>query len=168
MNNCSGRVIACQFCEMECLKSNLEEHEVACGSRTECCTHCDNFILVRMFKAHMQLHENSTIQSSQKVQESLSPAHPNLIDEPPSSKNPPTDVGSDVPQAKTKGVEVNLNNEASQKPEGVKYRTVVCKQIFSRIHESQKSPNNYSHYGEGGTQSDLHFLRFSLLNYSYF
>lgn len=58
--NCTKQTfLPCQFCELDCLSSNLNEHETACGSRSEMCNICNNYILKRVLKAHMELHDAS-------------------------------------------------------------------------------------------------------------
>lgn len=52
-------MIPCEFCEVECVASEIEEHKIPCGSRTDKCDICGNHILVRMLKAHEELHERA-------------------------------------------------------------------------------------------------------------
>lgn len=44
---CPARVEACGFCELEMSWADLQEHSVACGSRTELCLDCGRY--VRLF-----------------------------------------------------------------------------------------------------------------------
>lgn len=63
--NCSKQIfLPCEFCELECLSKNLSEHEIACGSRSEMCTICNNYILKRVLKAHMDLHIDASHSAS--------------------------------------------------------------------------------------------------------
>jgi len=54
-NECPRRTLPCEYCEIDCLVSNLEEHELYCGSRTESCDKCGRFILIRLMKDHTNL-----------------------------------------------------------------------------------------------------------------
>ena len=54
---CPNRIIQCQYCQLDCLASNIERHRIACGSRTEKCDVCSNYFLVRSMEDHMNLHK---------------------------------------------------------------------------------------------------------------
>lgn len=41
---CPARVRACEYCELELPWSELQEHTVACGSRTELCPDCGRYV----------------------------------------------------------------------------------------------------------------------------
>lgn len=63
-NYCPKRLISCEYCEVQCIASNIEDHELVCGSRTEMCDICKNHVLVRMLKTHEELHKSSSTASS--------------------------------------------------------------------------------------------------------
>lgn len=66
-NHCAKRLIPCGYCEMQCTASTVQDHEVACGSRTEMCDICKNHILVRMLKTHEELHKGSSIKPTDQL-----------------------------------------------------------------------------------------------------
>ena len=45
-------MVQCKFCEMSLKGKELEEHEYPCGSRTEQCDKCFNYIILRDFQTH--------------------------------------------------------------------------------------------------------------------
>ncbi|KAK0135806.1 XIAP-associated factor 1 [Merluccius polli] len=47
VQDCVVRLLCCEFCELELPCRELEEHECVCGSRTERCNICHNYILLR-------------------------------------------------------------------------------------------------------------------------
>ncbi|XP_046442034.1 TRAF-type zinc finger domain-containing protein 1-like isoform X2 [Daphnia pulex] len=63
-NCCPKRLISCEFCEVQCIASNITDHELACGSRTEMCDICKNHVLVRMLKIHEELQKIPTASST--------------------------------------------------------------------------------------------------------
>lgn len=52
---------------MQCTASTVQDHEVACGSRTEMCDICKNHILVLMLKTHEELHKGSSIKPTDQL-----------------------------------------------------------------------------------------------------
>ena len=53
-------MISCEYCEVDCKASDVEAHQEICGSRTDECPTCGHFVLVRMLKTHMALHEKKS------------------------------------------------------------------------------------------------------------
>ncbi|KAL4687843.1 hypothetical protein H8959_019971 [Pygathrix nigripes] len=51
-NECQERPVECKFCELDMQLSKLELHESYCGSRTELCPGCGQFITRRMLAQH--------------------------------------------------------------------------------------------------------------------
>uniref|UniRef100_A0A7N9DA16 XIAP associated factor 1 n=1 Tax=Macaca fascicularis TaxID=9541 RepID=A0A7N9DA16_MACFA len=51
-NECQERPVECKFCELDMQLSKLELHESFCGSRTELCPGCGQFIMRRMLAQH--------------------------------------------------------------------------------------------------------------------
>ncbi|XP_063485681.1 XIAP-associated factor 1 isoform X6 [Symphalangus syndactylus] len=51
-NECQERPVECKFCELDMQLSKLELHESNCGSRTEPCPGCGQFIMHRMLAQH--------------------------------------------------------------------------------------------------------------------
>ncbi|PNJ13147.1 XAF1 isoform 4 [Pongo abelii] len=51
-NECRERPVECKFCELDMQLSKLELHESYCGSRTELCQGCGQFIMRRMLAQH--------------------------------------------------------------------------------------------------------------------
>ena len=52
---CPERVIVCQYCELDCKARNIMEHEIYCGSRTEKCPECSDFVMLRDWKEHQKM-----------------------------------------------------------------------------------------------------------------
>lgn len=108
-------MIPCKFCEVDCVAAEIEEHEIPCGSRTEKCDICGNHILVRMLKAHEELHKQ--VNSVGKAQVS-------------SSNNLNGSVG------KGKQIVANVGNNDSpvnyplEEHSFPKFRNVICQNIF--------------------------------------
>lgn len=50
--DCNHRMIQCKFCEMSLKFIDLFDHEHACGSRTEPCEKCGNYIMIRDAPTH--------------------------------------------------------------------------------------------------------------------
>ena len=46
---------------MDCSASEIESHQVVCGSRTELCDICHNFIQVKVLKSHIELHNKKSL-----------------------------------------------------------------------------------------------------------
>lgn len=46
-DECVERLQSCQFCEVELPWKDLEEHQLACGSRTELCLDCGRYVTLR-------------------------------------------------------------------------------------------------------------------------
>ncbi|PSN41508.1 hypothetical protein C0J52_07227 [Blattella germanica] len=54
-SSCSRRAICCAFCHIETEANELAEHENYCGSRTERCEECGEFVMLK----YQQLHQES-------------------------------------------------------------------------------------------------------------
>ncbi|XP_067014686.1 XIAP-associated factor 1 [Anabrus simplex] len=54
-SSCSHRAVCCNFCHIETEANELAEHENYCGSRTERCNECGEFVMLK----YQQLHEDS-------------------------------------------------------------------------------------------------------------
>ena len=65
-------MISCEYCEVQCIACNIEDHELACGSRTEVCDICRNYVLVRMLKIHEGLHNNSAAATATEIPSNIS------------------------------------------------------------------------------------------------
>ncbi len=57
--DCLHRTVHCQFCEMDMKYMELGDHEHACGSRTEKCQDCGEFIMLKNVIVHMCAVRNS-------------------------------------------------------------------------------------------------------------
>ena len=51
-NACSKRTTLCKWCATHVEMGNLAEHEDYCGSRTEKCDKCEEFIMLKNFEGH--------------------------------------------------------------------------------------------------------------------
>ncbi|KAJ9599598.1 hypothetical protein L9F63_009915 [Diploptera punctata] len=54
-SSCSRRAICCNYCHIETEANELAEHENYCGSRTERCEECGEFVMLK----YQQLHQDS-------------------------------------------------------------------------------------------------------------
>ena len=54
-SSCSHRAVCCNYCNIETEASELAEHENYCGSRTERCEDCGEFVMLK----YQQLHQDS-------------------------------------------------------------------------------------------------------------
>lgn len=61
-SHCPERQIICQYCHLDTLAKNLEEHEGYCGSRTEQCPECGDFVMLKDWEKHekMTLYHGKT------------------------------------------------------------------------------------------------------------
>ncbi|KAE8295625.1 XIAP-associated factor 1 BIRC4-binding protein [Larimichthys crocea] len=51
-DECVERLQSCQYCELELPWKELDEHHVACGSRTELCRECGRYVTLRDQPGH--------------------------------------------------------------------------------------------------------------------
>ena len=56
----------CQYCELEFPQAKLSEHEHYCGSRTEQCPECSDYVMLREWDKHqsMRLYHGNLFQPS--------------------------------------------------------------------------------------------------------
>lgn len=54
-SSCSHRAICCSYCHIEIEANELGEHENYCGSRTERCEDCGEYVMLK----YQQLHQES-------------------------------------------------------------------------------------------------------------
>ncbi|GFO41265.1 traf-type Zinc finger domain-containing protein 1-like protein [Plakobranchus ocellatus] len=54
-SECEKRPVPCEFCELTFPKNEFESHADFCGSRTECCPLCQQYVMLK----DMSQHENS-------------------------------------------------------------------------------------------------------------
>uniref|UniRef100_A0A8C5BC30 TRAF-type domain-containing protein n=1 Tax=Gadus morhua TaxID=8049 RepID=A0A8C5BC30_GADMO len=52
VEECTARLLCCDFCELELPVRRLEEHQQVCGSRTEHCNTCHRYVLLRNLAQH--------------------------------------------------------------------------------------------------------------------
>ena len=52
-NDCVNRNVLCDYCELEVPLSNLDEHVIECGSRTDVCEKCNNRFVLMDLKIHI-------------------------------------------------------------------------------------------------------------------
>ncbi|XP_062872765.1 XIAP-associated factor 1 [Trichomycterus rosablanca] len=53
-DNCPKRLQICEFCQLEVPASSLKEHTLACGSRTERCQECNQYVILKDRLQHAQ------------------------------------------------------------------------------------------------------------------
>ena len=56
-NACPKRTTLCRWCATHVTMGDLAEHEDYCGSRTEKCEKCGEFVMLKNFEAHLKNHE---------------------------------------------------------------------------------------------------------------
>ncbi|XP_026137727.1 XIAP-associated factor 1-like [Carassius auratus] len=66
-DECSERPQICEFCQLELPLSNLKEHEVSCGSRTERCSDCGRYIKLMDQIDHAQICSTNTPTTSKDL-----------------------------------------------------------------------------------------------------
>ncbi|TNN14306.1 XIAP-associated factor 1 isoform 2 [Schistosoma japonicum] len=49
---CYKRLVECIFCHLEVTIDLLDDHESTCGSRTERCMKCGDFVMLKNYEAH--------------------------------------------------------------------------------------------------------------------
>ena len=54
-NQCPARVLECQYCHLDCKAGELQQHEGYCGSRTEKCPDCSDFVMLKDWEAHQKM-----------------------------------------------------------------------------------------------------------------
>lgn len=59
-DECSERPQICEFCQLELPLSNLKEHRVPCGSRTERCSDCGLYVKLMDQLNHAQICSTTT------------------------------------------------------------------------------------------------------------
>lgn len=75
-DDCPSRLIPCEYCEMDCPASEIESHQAVCGSRTELCDICHNFIQVKVLSSHIELHnKKSSVSFEKKAVDNLPFSH---------------------------------------------------------------------------------------------
>ncbi|CAL8338661.1 unnamed protein product [Boreogadus saida] len=52
VEECTARLLCCDFCELELPVRRLEEHRLVCGSRTKHCNTCHRYVLLRNLAQH--------------------------------------------------------------------------------------------------------------------
>ena len=55
----------CQYCELEFTQKQLDDHEDYCGSRTEQCPECSDYVMLKDWEKHQSMrlyHGNKNIQ----------------------------------------------------------------------------------------------------------
>ncbi|KAM9469422.1 XIAP-associated factor 1 [Clarias gariepinus] len=53
-NKCTERLQSCKYCQLDLPFSNLKEHTVTCGSRTERCPDCKQYVILKDQLQHAQ------------------------------------------------------------------------------------------------------------------
>lgn len=60
----SSGLLACKYCDLELPKLDLEDHENYCGSRTDKCMECGEFVMFKDKQAHMASNHSSAARRS--------------------------------------------------------------------------------------------------------
>lgn len=51
---CDERMVSCEYCELELRKLDMDEHMAYCGTRTERCDGCNQLIMFKDKKLHLE------------------------------------------------------------------------------------------------------------------
>uniref|UniRef100_W5JXN4 XIAP associated factor 1 n=1 Tax=Astyanax mexicanus TaxID=7994 RepID=W5JXN4_ASTMX len=104
-NECRERPQVCEFCELDLPLSALEEHVMTCGSRTERCPDCKQYVTLRDQKKHAQicpsaLSEDDSHSEEESTYGAMKPAPINNLQDDQKLKNPyftagPSDLVAD-------------------------------------------------------------------------
>ena len=97
---------------MKCSMSDIEGHTASCGSRTEKCDVCNNYVLICMLKIHQELH--STANASEAIAKISS-----------ASNTPQITNGT-----KTQNGTNETQKELNSKTEYPKFRNVICQNLL--------------------------------------
>lgn len=52
---CPERIVQCQFCHLDSKAGELVQHEGYCGSRTEKCEECGDFVMLKDWEKHQKM-----------------------------------------------------------------------------------------------------------------
>ena len=63
------RSVLCRWCATHVEAGSLEDHEDYCGSRTEKCEKCGEFIMLKNFEKHIESNECSKPSTTVKARE---------------------------------------------------------------------------------------------------
>ncbi|XP_050441473.1 TRAF-type zinc finger domain-containing protein 1-like isoform X2 [Adelges cooleyi] len=101
LNNCSRRLKTCDYCNIQIAAFELAEHVDMCGSRTERCNDCGQFIMIKYLETHKENHKlkkipNVTNQILDDSAESLA-AYPQLTKKVPNTSNSATTRTTSMP-----------------------------------------------------------------------
>lgn len=66
-DECSERPQICEFCQLELPLSSLKEHKVSCGSRTERCSDCGQYVKLMDQLDHAQICSTTTPTTSRDL-----------------------------------------------------------------------------------------------------
>uniref|UniRef100_A0A672MVH7 XIAP associated factor 1 n=1 Tax=Sinocyclocheilus grahami TaxID=75366 RepID=A0A672MVH7_SINGR len=66
-HECTERPPICEFCQLEHPLSNLKEHKVSCGSRTERCSDCGRYVKLMDQLEHAQICSTTTPTASKDL-----------------------------------------------------------------------------------------------------
>ncbi|XP_038615529.1 XIAP-associated factor 1 isoform X2 [Tachyglossus aculeatus] len=65
-DQCTKRLVQCEFCEVDVPFSGLQEHKDQCGARTELCSDCHKYVLIRDQSRHKDVCLNVKHQAPKK------------------------------------------------------------------------------------------------------
>ncbi|XP_062408047.1 XIAP-associated factor 1 [Sardina pilchardus] len=74
-DECKERLVTCEFCELELPLSAMEEHTVACGSRTERCSDCGRYVTLKDQLRHADICSASAASADTSTDEQKAAAH---------------------------------------------------------------------------------------------
>ncbi|XP_076138762.1 XIAP-associated factor 1 [Alosa pseudoharengus] len=74
-DECKERLVSCEFCQLELPLSTMEEHTVACGSRTERCLDCGRYVTLKDQLRHAKICSSSAASADAITDEQKAAAH---------------------------------------------------------------------------------------------
>uniref|UniRef100_A0A4W4H328 TRAF-type domain-containing protein n=1 Tax=Electrophorus electricus TaxID=8005 RepID=A0A4W4H328_ELEEL len=72
-NECPERLRSCEFCELDLPVNSMKEHTVACGSRTELCPDCNQYVMLKDQLHHAQICSSALAEKHYSKSQSLLP-----------------------------------------------------------------------------------------------
>ena len=129
--------------------SQLEEHESACGSRTEQCEKCSNFILIRVMKDHMKLHADGFANPFSTQNPKIESKNSNRMSEDKLAKgcknfsSQQLDPGPNIIHQESADSGLSsvpiTNNDGCMSIQKPTYRNVICQKFFNESDRNQVS-----------------------------
>ena len=121
--------VGCEYCGFLCGYSELEEHELMCGSRSTNCKKCGKFILYKNLKSHIEKDHNLNYSNYQEMK----------------SGNINSDKYLNQNQSSSSGLFANYDNLGLKRmttEEEIAYTLALCAEEEKKKKELEKKNNN--------------------------